>query len=68
MTDYGISEHVPGMHDPVLKAALLKKSNEEMRQRISDLKSGLEAERGRLKESHRKKVQELSDARVKAEV
>ena len=31
-------EHVPGMHDPVAKAALLKKSNDDMRQRIALLK------------------------------
>jgi hypothetical protein len=30
--------HVPGLHDPVAKAALLKKTNDEMRKRIETLK------------------------------
>jgi hypothetical protein len=61
-------DHVPGMHDPVLKAALLKKSNDEMRKRINDLKQGLDLERNRLKETHREKVKELHDLRDSSEV
>ncbi len=59
---------MPGLHDPVAKAALLKKSNEEMRKRISELRNGLDQERTRLKETHREKVKELHDLRDSAEV
>ena len=62
------TEHVPGMHDPAFKAALLKKSNDEMRKRIMDLKQGLDQERNRLKETHREKVKELHDLRDNSEV
>ena len=61
-------DHVPGMHDPVAKAALLKKSNEEMRKRIQELKSGLNVEKNRSNQHHREKVAELKELRDVAEV
>ncbi len=67
MSDSG-SNHVPGLHDPVAKAALLKKTNEDMRQRIQELKSGLEKERNRSNQTHREKVQEIRELRDVAEV
>ncbi len=68
MSDFESSGHVPGMHDPVAKAALLKKTNEEMRKRIQELKTGLSTERNRSNQTHREKVQELRELRDTAEV
>ena len=57
------------MHlDATSKAEILKKNNEEMRQRIADLKKGLQTEQVRVKESHREKVSEMQNLRESMEV
>ena len=60
--------HVPGMHDPVAKAALLKKTNDEMRKRIEALKKEVEAERNSSKRTHEEKVLKLKTQQDNAEV
>ena len=58
-----------GMHaDPVAKAATLRRTNDDMRQRISTLKSAIHSERVRNQEVHREKVMEIRELRDFAQV
>ncbi len=67
MTEPGV-EQAGLAHDPIWKAAMLKKSNDEMRMRIANLKTGLDQERSRLKDSHRHRIKEITDLKGEAEV
>ena len=58
-----------GMHaDPITKAATLRRTNDDMRQRISTLKSAIHSERVRNQEVHREKVMEIRELRDFAQV
>lgn len=63
-----LSTRIPGLHDPVARAASIKRSNEEMRQRIAELKTQLESDRARTRQLHRDKVYELRSLQDVAEV
>ena len=51
-----VSARIPGTHDPVARAASIKRTNEEMRARIAELKAQLEDDRARTRQLHRNKV------------
>lgn len=54
-----LSARIPGLHDPVAKVASIKRTNNEMRQRIAQLRSQLESDRAHTRQLHRDKVNEL---------
>ncbi len=54
-----MSARIPGVPDPVARAASIKRSNDEMRARIAELKAQLENDRARTRELHREKVLHL---------
>eukprot|EP00051_Salpingoeca_urceolata_P005797 m.77453 g.77453 ORF g.77453 m.77453 type:complete len:1440 (-) comp14547_c1_seq1:404-4723(-) len=58
--------HVSTMSDSQ-SAASLRRTNEDMRRRIADLKANLAKERNRAKEAHRQKVYAVNQARIQAE-
>jgi hypothetical protein len=62
------ASRTPGLHDPAAKAAMLKRTNEEMRQRIAELKKELTTERNATKNAHDDKIHKMKALQDSAEV
>ncbi len=60
--------HVPGLHDPVARSLQFKEMNDQMRQRIMELKKSLQEEQTKSKENHREKLKEIREVKNMAEV
>ena len=60
--------HVPGINDHAIKAARLKRTNEEMRRRIMELKGNLAQERTQSRKAQEQRLQELRGMMTDREV